>query len=94
MHAMVTTKGYIPPSIRESTDYEGYYTFGHQAYTQLAELRHRGAFSTVSHTFAACCLLCARSSQLAIREHPKTWYKVIFSAQSILSRKLTVRSLH
>ena len=90
---MVTNNGYIPSSLCESTDYEGYHRFGHQAFTQLAELRHRGAFSTVSHTFAACCLMCARSSQLAIREYPKTWYKVFFAARSMLSRKLTRDSL-
>lgn len=93
MHAMVTNIGYIPSSLRESGDYEGYYRFGHQAFTQLAELRHRGAFSTVSHTFGACCLLCARSSQAALRDYPKTWYKVICSARRLLLRKLTGGSL-
>lgn len=93
MHAMVTNIGYIPSSLCESTDYEGYHRFGRQAFTQLAELRHRGAFSTVSHTFAACCLMCARSSQLVIREYPKTWYKVIRLIQNILSLKLTGDSL-
>ena len=76
MHAIVTNKGYIPLSLRESTVYEGYHIFGRLAFTQLAELRHRGAFSTVSHTFAACCMMCARSTQQVIRECPKTWYKV------------------
>lgn len=80
MHAMVTNIGYIPPFLHESTTYEGYRVFGHQAFTQLAELRHRGAFSTVSHTFAACCLACAHSSQLAFQEYPKMWYKVICPA--------------
>ena len=80
MHAMVTNKGYVPSSLRESTDYEDYQKFGHLAFTQLAELRHRGAFSTVSHTFAACCMMCARSTQQVGRECPKTWYKVNFAA--------------
>ena len=76
MHAMVTNPGYIPPLLRDSAEYEGYHLFGYQAFKQLAELRHRGAFSTVSHTFAACCLMCGRSSNLAFQEYPKTWYKV------------------
>ena len=94
MQAMVTNTGYIPASFHESTDYEGCHTFGLQAFTQLAELRHRGAFSTVSHTFAACCLMCARSCKPALREYPKTWYKVISPARRMLSRKLTGASLH
>lgn len=31
---------------------------GNLCFTQLAELRHRGAFSTVAQTWAACCLRC------------------------------------
>lgn len=93
MNAMVTNNSYIPSSLRESTDYEGYHEFGHQAFAQLAELRHRGAFSTVSHTFATCCLMCARSSQIGLREYPKTWYEVISPARSILSPKLIGFSL-
>lgn len=85
MHAMVTNIRYVPSSLRESINYEGCYRIGHQAFTQLAELRHRGAFSTVSHTFAACCLICARSSQSKLREHPKTWYKVTFPVRCLLS---------
>ena len=91
---MIANNGYIPSSLRESTDYEGYHQIGHLAFTQLAELRHRGAFSTVSHTFAACCLMCARSTHLGIREYPKTWYKVLSATRSILSQKLTRHSLH
>ena len=79
---MVTNISYVPPSLRNATEYEGYYIIGHQAFTQLAELRHRGAFSTVSLTFATCCVMCVRSSHLTFREHPKTWYKVICSAES------------
>ena len=90
---MVTNISYIPLSLRENSDYDGYHRFGHQAFTQLAELRHRGAFSTVSHTFAACCQRCARSSQLVFREHPKTWYKVGFLARNLWTPKLTNISL-
>lgn len=35
---------------------------GDLSFTQLAELRHRGAFSTVSQTFTACCLSCKKIS--------------------------------
>ena len=91
---MVTNIGYIPSPLHESPNYEGYYMFGYLAFTQLAKLRHRGAFSTVSHTFAAYCVMCARSSQVVFREYPKTWYKVRFPSQSILSQKLKGVSLH
>jgi hypothetical protein len=30
---------------------------GYLAFEQLASLRHRGAFSTVSYTFSTCCQL-------------------------------------
>ena len=86
---MVTNPGYIPPFLRDNTEYEGYHSLGHQAFRQLAELRHRGAFSTVSHTFAACCLMCSRSSNLAFQEYPKTWYKVTHICLKFLSLELT-----
>ena len=82
MLAIVTNIGYIPPLLRESTEFNGYHIYGYQAFRQLAELRHRGAFSTVSQTFAACCLQCARSSNLAFQEYPKTWYKVTYPSWS------------
>ena len=49
---------------------------GNLAVTQLAELRHRGAFSTVSQTFAACCMHCSRSQDSDIRSLPRAWYNV------------------
>ncbi|KAF2025373.1 HEAT repeat protein-like protein [Setomelanomma holmii] len=48
---------------------------GSLCFTQLLELRHRGAFSTVSQTFAAICCRCTSSNIPAIRALPETWYK-------------------
>ena len=54
---------------------------GDLTFQQLAALRHRGAFSTVSLTFTTCCQLTQRlehvyvkisGSELLLRE----WYKV------------------
>ncbi|GAB7354530.1 hypothetical protein MBLNU459_g4993t2 [Dothideomycetes sp. NU459] len=47
---------------------------GDLSFMQLAELRHRGAFSTVSQTFVACCLSCnsISGSKGSVLE---TWYK-------------------
>ena len=50
--------------------------FGTLIITQLAELRHRGAFSTVSQTFAVCCMYCSRSKDSEIRNLPRAWYEV------------------
>lgn len=48
---------------------------GRLCFTQLAELRHRGAFSTVAQTFAACCQRCANVENDSIRTLPETWYQ-------------------
>jgi len=36
------------------------------AFTQLTELRHRGAFSAIAHAFTACCLRCRHSGRADI----------------------------
>jgi hypothetical protein len=67
---------------------------GDLAFTQLAELRHRGAFSTVSQTFAACCLaamqICPASPRESDTQHENSvptdllqkWYQVCDSGSS------------
>ncbi|KAF7617583.1 cell cycle-associated protein [Aspergillus flavus] len=64
---------------------------GVASFTQLAELRHRGAFSTVSQTFATCCLRCGQSSDPEIASLPHNWYqearKIIFETASKLTRR-------
>ncbi|KAI9731269.1 MAG: hypothetical protein M1818_007894 [Claussenomyces sp. TS43310] len=57
--------------------YETFRTIGDLTFDQLASLRHRGAFSTVSLTFAKCCQL---SQDRAILCQPgiallESWYK-------------------
>ncbi|KAK7510564.1 putative death-receptor fusion protein-domain-containing protein [Phyllosticta citriasiana] len=47
---------------------------GKLCFTQLAELRHRGAFSTVAQTFAAFCLRCSRSQDQEIKALLDKWY--------------------
>ena len=51
---------------------------GDLAFQQLAELRHRGAFSTVSQTFSAWCVSCTKSTITEIKEWPKEFYNVSF----------------
>lgn len=53
-----------------------YEKLGRLCFTQLLELRHRGAFSIVSQTFAAFCRRCVTSDNPALRALPETWYLV------------------
>jgi hypothetical protein len=50
---------------------------GRLCFTQLLELRHRGAFSTVSQTFAVFCRRCVSSNVPSIRALPEMWYQVL-----------------
>lgn len=63
---------------------------GNLTFEQLSSLRHRGAFSTVSLTFARCCQLsqCHASSELL-----EIWYKVRDSCSPTLATvKLMIRA--
>ncbi|KAB2578407.1 Uncharacterized protein DBV05_g3058 [Lasiodiplodia theobromae] len=59
-------------SILKTTEFEG---LGKLCFLQLAELRHRGAFSTVAQTFATFCLRCSRSSDPEIKRLLDVWYE-------------------
>ncbi|EKG10898.1 Armadillo-like helical [Macrophomina phaseolina MS6] len=59
-------------SVMETTEFEG---LGRLCFLQLAELRHRGAFSTVAQTFAAFCLRCSRSPNPEIKALLDQWYE-------------------
>lgn len=49
---------------------------GELCFTELAELRHRGAFSTVAQTFAALCHQCGISKNDKARASLSSWYDV------------------
>ena len=49
---------------------------GNLTFEQLSSLRHRGAFSTVSLTFAKCCQAAGRSDVVEQRDLLQAWYKV------------------
>ncbi|KAI4284895.1 MAG: hypothetical protein L6R35_004786 [Caloplaca aegaea] len=70
------TVGAKPTSIFQAFRHCDYRAFGELVFEQLAELRHRGAFSTVSQTFAECCLRCAQSDDPRTQALPKEWYQV------------------
>ncbi|KAI5238409.1 hypothetical protein E4T43_07441 [Aureobasidium subglaciale] len=48
---------------------------GDLTFTQLAELRHRGAFSTVAQTFVVCCVR-SNSGADGVNSTLEDWYKV------------------
>ncbi|KAK7544770.1 putative death-receptor fusion protein-domain-containing protein [Phyllosticta citribraziliensis] len=64
---------------------------GKLCFTQLAELRHRGAFSTVAQTFAAFCLRCSRSQHQDIKALLDEWYgetlRCILDKGSMITRR-------
>ncbi|PLB55905.1 HEAT repeat protein [Aspergillus steynii IBT 23096] len=90
LHATLVNSTYGPQGSSGLT-YDDYQKIGTTSFTQLAELRHRGAFSTVSQTFATCCLRCGQSSDPEVADLPTRWYqdarKIIFEAASKLTRR-------
>lgn len=63
------------PPVEDGLQRADFERVGHASFTQLAELRHRGAFSTVSRTFATCCQRCIKSDHPSIQELPRRWYQ-------------------
>ena len=77
LHAIIANKGYGPPSSdSHGLSYEDYRKVGTLSFSQLAQLRHRGAFSTVSQTFSACCMACGASSNPDVSDLLPNWYRV------------------
>ncbi|RAK77623.1 THADA/TRM732 family protein [Aspergillus fijiensis CBS 313.89] len=90
LHATLSNNSYSPPGDHGLTE-QHFDKLGTLSFIQLAELRHRGAFSTVSQTFATCCQRCAQSSDPAISGLPHRFYqeakKTIFESASKLTRR-------
>ncbi|KAJ5223998.1 hypothetical protein N7468_008540 [Penicillium chermesinum] len=90
LHATIFNRTYGPSSDQglKRADFE---KLGTSSFTQLAELRHRGAFSTVSQTFATCCQRCSASKDPSIQELPHLWYQdaksLIFESAGKLTRR-------
>ena len=66
--APISEEGFLTPS-----DFE---RLGKLCFTQLVELRHRGAFATVAQTFATFCRRCTTSDIDSLRSLPGQWYQV------------------
>ncbi|CAI7573376.1 unnamed protein product [Penicillium palitans] len=90
LHATMLNTSY-GPSGNDGLNLADFSNIGGVSFTQLAELRHRGAFSNVSQTFATCCQRCSSSKDPSIRELPRSWYQeaksTIFDSASQLTRR-------
>ena len=51
-------------------------SYGRMCFTQLVELRHRGAFATVAQTFASFCRRCVTCDDKFLSSLPELWYQV------------------
>ena len=67
--------------------------------TQLSELRHRGAFSTVASTFLECCSKCVRSTNSVNATMPIVWFQehvkpcIVEKAKSLTRRSAGIPSM-
>jgi hypothetical protein len=76
LNAIMANPSYAPDTGSDVFSYHDFERIGTLSFTQLAELRHRGAFSTVAHTFTSCCQRCSKSKDPEIRALPEIWYHV------------------
>ncbi|KZM23545.1 hypothetical protein ST47_g5314 [Ascochyta rabiei] len=65
---------------------------GRLCFTQLLELRHRGAHSTVAQTFAAFCRRCATSKIPQLQALPEAWYQETLRSMQDKAGAITRRS--
>lgn len=65
---------------------------GDFSFQQLADLRHRGAFSVVSQTFSSICQQCGASVHPQVRALRQVWYKRTQHLIRTLGSKTTRRS--
>ncbi|ORY10759.1 putative death-receptor fusion protein-domain-containing protein [Clohesyomyces aquaticus] len=71
---------------------ETFERLGRLCFTQLAELRHRGAFSTVAQTFAVFCRRCVALDNEKLRSLPEEWYCESMSCIKDKAESITRRS--
>lgn len=86
---MIMNKAYSPSPYHTCINFE---KIGRLSLKQLGEIRHRGAFSTVSLTFAACCTACAQSCNPGLLQEHKEWYKQALACMAQNASTLTRRS--
>ncbi|KAF2481654.1 putative death-receptor fusion protein-domain-containing protein [Neohortaea acidophila] len=64
-------------------------SLGDLSFSQLAELRHRGAFSTVAQTWTICCTRCSTLRVAEGTDQLEHWYDQVFH---ILSSRTTINT--
>lgn len=90
LQAMITC---TPKSkIGRSLRHNDYRQIGELVLSELSQLRHRGAFSSVSLAFAACCVQCVREGDISTKKLPKEWFQEALGFIGKLSSALTRRS--
>ncbi|PGH15198.1 hypothetical protein AJ79_02563 [Helicocarpus griseus UAMH5409] len=92
LHAILQNLTYAPDVPGCGLVYNDFVKMGTLSFTQLAELRHRGAFSAVSQTFTACCQRCGQSNEPGVSSLPEVWYKGALKIIDDQASKLTRRS--
>ncbi|EED19802.1 HEAT repeat protein [Talaromyces stipitatus ATCC 10500] len=92
LHAVVANVTYAPQNEHDGLRCADFEAIGTLSFVQLSELRHRGAFSTVAQTFAACCLRCAENENPEISGLPDLWYEDSLKMIQHQASKLTRRS--
>lgn len=76
LRAVVTRAPYQSQSGKSLLRIEDIKRLGDLCFLQLSELRHRGAFSTVAQSFAACSARCVSIKEKETQDFIGVWYKV------------------
>jgi hypothetical protein len=92
LHACLDNSTYGHSDFKNDLEISDIERIGQLSFVQLAELRHRGAFSTVSRTFNASCAFCAKSKDVATRSLPQSWYANTLACIQEKASALTRRS--
>ncbi|KAF2191501.1 HEAT repeat protein-like protein [Zopfia rhizophila CBS 207.26] len=71
----IISKAPIGTSCSSTISPENFEVLGRLCFTQLSDLRHRGAFSTVAQTFSAFCRRCSSADNERLRSLPEKWYQ-------------------
>lgn len=83
LHAIVANATYGPANSASGLNRSDYEAIGVLSFIQLSELRHRGAFTAVSQTFATCCQRCGEHTDPEISSLPEVWYQVGISLAAL-----------
>ncbi|OAF99231.1 HEAT repeat protein-like protein [Paraphaeosphaeria sporulosa] len=89
---VIATRAPIGRQDRDVIDPARFEELGRSCFTQLIELRHRGAFSAVAQTFAAFCRRTYFVGDDALKALPEKWYQETLSSIQAQAHAITRRS--